>query len=94
MIRVKQILEQNLSLGRYFTVELETAKAAAIVCVDPCSVRVIVQNAAHKAYRGMGKHFANEAAALANYKRADIRAMIAHAVELARIASQTATAIH
>lgn len=33
--------------------------------------------------RGMGKHFPTIEAALTNYKTAEIRAMIAHAAELA-----------
>ena len=63
-------------LGRYFYCEMTSGKHAALVCVAPDYVQVIVSNAAHRVWRGMGKRFENAAAAAAAYKTAEIRAMI------------------
>ena len=59
-------------------------KVSALVCVSDLQVRVIVQNAAHKAWRGSGKAFPNIAAALAAYKSEEMKAIISTADNLNR----------
>jgi hypothetical protein len=83
-ILVKSTSEQTLSMGRYFIAELESGKHSIVVCVNPTGLRVIVQNASNRAWRGMGKLYANLDAALAAYKTGEIRSMIAMAVELSK----------
>ncbi len=59
-------------------------KVSALVCIVDYEVRVIVQNAAHKVWRGAGKGFPTVAAAIANYKKAEVQAIIAAADALNR----------
>lgn len=59
-------------------------KVSALVCISDLQVRVIVQNAAHKAWRGSGKAFQNVSAALAAYKSDEIKAIISAANDLNR----------
>lgn len=79
------------NLGRYFYVDLASGKHSVSIAVRPNGLQVIVQNASNRAWRGMGKSFADKAAALAAYKTPEIRAMIEKAVELAGAVPATAT---
>jgi hypothetical protein len=45
-------------------------------------VQVVVQNAMNRAWKGMGKRFANLESALKSYKTEAIRSMIATACEI------------
>jgi len=69
----------------YLYVEMECGKHSALVVVCRGAaeyVQVIVQNAANRAWRGMGKRFANMEAAINAYKTEAIRTMIQTACEL------------
>jgi hypothetical protein len=68
--------------GRYFFAELAAGQHSIIVTVAPKYIAVTVQNASNRAWRGPGKNFRTLDAALANYKTAEIRAMLRTAVEL------------
>lgn len=83
-VQVIRDTAENVSGITYRTVHLSTERQSlvAIVATGKTSyIRVIVQNAAHKAYRGFGKQFTTIQAALANYKNADIRAMLGYLQE-------------
>jgi hypothetical protein len=69
----------------YLYVEMQCGKHSALVVVCRGAtdyVQVIVQNAANRAWRGMGKRFANMETALNAYRTAAIRGMIQTACEL------------
>jgi hypothetical protein len=72
--------------GRYFFAELAAGKHSIIVTVAPKYIAVTVQNASNRAWRGPGKNFRDLDTALANYKTAEIRAMLRTAVELSAAA--------
>lgn len=93
-IQVKRVEEQTLESGRYFYVEMINGKHSAFVAVQPYGVQVIVENSAHKVWRGMGKMFATTEKALASYKTDAIKAMISHAVELARVSADVSKVVH
>ena len=81
------------NVGRYFFAELQGEKHAIALSAGPREVRVIVtSNASHKAWRRMGNGFDSYAAAIANYKTPEIRAMIEEAQRLdqAQAAQQVA----
>jgi hypothetical protein len=75
-----EIVKTNVTvfpnLGRYFFADLSCGKHNISVSMSPTEVRVIVQNASNRAWRGMGKTFPSIDAALANYKTPAVRAMI------------------
>lgn len=89
-----QIIESKTAtypnLGRYFFAELESGKHRIAITVAPDHLQVIVQNASNRAWRGMGKRFADLTTALAAYKTADIRAMVQTAVDLSKETAQGA----
>jgi hypothetical protein len=64
------------NLGRYFTVDASLGKHRAIVVVAPTYVRVMVQNASAKCWRGLGRQYANAAAAIAAYRTPALRQII------------------
>jgi hypothetical protein len=74
-------------LGNSYTqVELESGKHSVVVVVcrgNQNYIGVVVQNAANRAWRGMGKEFATEQDAVNNYKTPAIKAMIAEACKMA-----------
>ena len=78
---------RQTALGNeYLYVELVCGKHAALVVICRGAtnyVQVIVQNAMNRAWRGMGKRFANVEAAVAAYKTDAIRSMITTACCLA-----------
>jgi hypothetical protein len=80
---VSRIEKDGLELV-FVTMDAGKHQAAVIVATGTSRyVRVTVKNAAHKAWRGLGKRFANLAAATDAYKTDAIRQMIATACELA-----------
>lgn len=82
-ILLKSAKEQILPrLGRYFYAELECGKHSVIVAVKPVGIQVIVQNAANKCWKGLGKSYATAEQAVAAYKTPAIQNMIAAAVRL------------
>lgn len=79
--------------GLYFTAELESGKHSVIVVVRARGgLQVIVQNAANRCWKGMGKSFPTGELALAAYKTPEIRAMIGEALRLAQEARLEAIA--
>ena len=86
VIIAEQMTKTYPNIGRYTHVIGECGKHRATVTVAPNYINVSVQNAAHRAWRGMGKTFATVEQALANYRTAEIRAII----EAARAAAQVA----
>jgi hypothetical protein len=67
-------------------VELTCGKKGALVIVNTgydSHIRVIVNNAAHRVFRGMGRRFATVADAVAAYKTDAVKTMILAAVEAA-----------
>jgi hypothetical protein len=86
MIQVNEVTSQVASGNAYTYVEMTCEKHTALVVVvrgGSNYIRVVVQNASNKAWKGMGKRFDTVADALAKYKTAAIRTMIQHAVEVA-----------
>jgi hypothetical protein len=79
------------NLGRYVYADLASGKHAVFVAIEDGggalrnapAVQVIVQNASHRVWRGMGKRFPTIEAAVANYRTPEIRALIRAAAELA-----------
>jgi hypothetical protein len=72
--------------NEYLYVELTCGKHSALVVICRGAtnyVQVIVQNAMHRAYRGMGKRFATVETALKAYKTDAVRAMIETACGMA-----------
>lgn len=67
------------NVGRYYIAEMQSGKHRATVCVHN-GVRVIVHNASNRCWRGMGRHFADSAAALSHYRTPEVRAMIETAI--------------
>jgi hypothetical protein len=77
--------QQLSNLGRYFYFEAQDGRHRVLVCVAPNHLQVIVQNSSHQAWRGMGKRFETIAAAIANYKTAEVRRIIEVAHYEARV---------
>lgn len=75
------------NVGRYFFAEMRSGKHHATFAFGPLGVQVCVHNAANRAWKGLGKNFPSTAAALANYKTADIRSMIETADSMNREAA-------
>lgn len=76
-IRIHQATDITYSrLGRYVTVDASLGKHRAIVVVAPDYVRVLVQNASARCWRGLGKQYRDAAAAVAAYKTPAIRQII------------------
>ena len=56
---------------------------SAFLSIHSWGLQVCCQNAAHKCYRGSGKHYASVAQALAGYKSGEMQAIIRAAVDAA-----------
>lgn len=83
---VTETIRQTALGNQYLYVELQCGKHAALVVVCQGAsnyVQVIVENAMHRAFRGMGRRFATIEAAMAAYKTAAVRTMIATAYGMA-----------
>ena len=68
--------------AQYFTIDAEGQTTTISVYQDG-RVGVVVHNAAHKVWRGSGKHFGSEAEAVAAYKGDKTKAAILFACEIA-----------
>ena len=89
-IQVNEVLNQIACGNAYTYVEMTCEKHSALVVVARGSsnyIRVIVQNASNRVWRGHGKQFGTVAEAVANYKTSAIQSMIEHAVEVAGVAA-------
>lgn len=62
--------------GRHVIVEATLGKHSVVVWIKPEGVQIIVENASNRAWRGLGKHYATAAAAIAAYKTPAIRQII------------------
>ena len=67
--------------------ELTCGKTSAVVGFSKYGVNVCCQNAAHRAWRKLGKRFTNVEVALANYKSPEMKAIIEAAADYAKTAS-------
>lgn len=76
---IQIIRDEVTETGR--VVELATEKLSIVVITGSYEVRVIVQNASHRCWRGLGKGFPTLAAARLNYKSEAVRAMLDYLVE-------------
>lgn len=78
---------RQIALGNeYIYVEMQCGKhlALVVVCRGAANyVQVVVQNAVNRAWKGMGKRFANAEAAVSAYKTDAIRSMIQTACGIA-----------
>ena len=83
----QQLARTYDNIGRCTFVTAECGKHRATVLVAPNYINVSVQNAAHRAWKGMGKTFATVEQALANYRSAPIRAIIEAARDAAQVAA-------
>ncbi len=80
-ILVKKVTDQTAIGNEYKYAEMESGKHDVTVGVCRCEgkiqhVTVIVHNASNRAWRGLGKRFDTQAAAVAKYKTPEIREMI------------------
>lgn len=83
-ILVKGVIDKTYpNTGRCVIADIECGKHAVQVVICAQYVRVLVNNASHKAWRGMGKTFPSVDAAVANYKTGAVRSMIQTAASLA-----------
>ena len=85
-INVVETSRQTALGNEYLYVEMVCGKHSALVVVCRGAtnyVQVIVQNAMNRAWRGMGKRFANVEAAVAAYKTQAVRSMIETACGIA-----------
>lgn len=85
MIQVTETIRQTALGNEYLFVSMTCGKHAATVMVCRGAsnyVQVIVENAMNRAWRGMGKRFANAEVAMKAYKTDAIRNMIATACEM------------
>lgn len=66
--------------------ELSCGKVSAYVGVEKGgALQVCTMNASHKVWRGCGKYFRTTSEALENYRSAEMKAIIAAAVDAAQI---------
>lgn len=70
---VEFLSEKKIDKMHYFDLECESVKCSIFVGDN---VQVIVDNASHRAFQGMGKTFATFEDALSNYKSPKLKAMI------------------
>lgn len=68
--------------GNWF--DATCGKTSAWVAISKNGVQVCTKNAAHRAWGGFGKHFPTVADAVANYKSAEMKAIIEAAAEVAQ----------
>ena len=63
-------------------ITMEAGKKTMQILIGPTYVNVLCKNAAHVAYRGMGRFFDSFEDALNNYKSPEAKAAINHAKEV------------
>jgi len=78
-------VEQFANLGRYFFAELRCGKQHMSVVVGSGRVQACVHNASNRVWKGLGKSFESFDKARANYKSAEVLAMINEAERLDRV---------
>jgi hypothetical protein len=79
-----QVQITDMSRSKYNSLYFSATcgKKSALVFIDENGgVDVIVENASHKAWGGMGKRFQNKQAAVENYKSSEIKEIIQTAFE-------------
>jgi len=79
---IVQITEMSRSKYNSFYFSATCGKKSALVVIDEDGgVDVVVQNASHKTWGGMGKRFQNKQAAVENYKSSELKEIIQTAFE-------------
>ena len=80
---VVQVLSESCkdygNTGRYYIAELASGAHKACVAVSSREFRVVVENASNRAWRGMGRGFADANQAIDYYRTPAIRAMVLEA---------------
>lgn len=96
LVEIVQVIEQNhTNIGRSVTAEARCGRHSALVLVSDgggrlgCRpyVHVCVQNASHRAWKGMGKRYDTEAQALEHFKTPAVKAIISAVCARARAAA-------
>jgi hypothetical protein len=85
-ISITSTARRSYNGNEHFVAEMACGKHAASIWVCrgvDAHVRVVVKNASHRCWRGLGKRFATVADAVAAYKTAGVRSMIEAAYEMA-----------
>ena len=85
-ISITSTARRSYNGNEHFAAEMVCGKHAASIWVCrgvDAHVRVIVKNASHRCWKGLGKRFATAAEAVAAYKTAAVRTMIETACEMA-----------
>lgn len=62
--------------------DCECGKTNAFVWIHEAGIRIICNNAAHKAWKGMGRFFHRESEALSSYKSIEMKSIILKAIQL------------
>lgn len=75
------LLSQSLTNSGLY-VEASCGNVSAIICIHDHGIRVICQNAAHKAWSGMGRFFSSINDAMAGYKKQEMKDLITFANSL------------
>jgi hypothetical protein len=76
------ILTKHKRFGRYTFMTITDGKKIVDINHGPTGVNVCMQNAAHQAWKGMGKHFESFAEAANAYKSSFMRNAIEYASEI------------
>jgi len=85
-ISITSTARRSYNGNEHFAAEMVCGKHAASIWVCrgvDSHVRVVVKNASHRCWKGLGKRFATAAEAVAAYKTAAVRTMIETACEMA-----------
>lgn len=85
-ISITSTARRSFNGNEHMVVEMVCGKHAASVWVcrgADAHIRVVVKNAAHRCWKGLGNRFATVAEALAAYKTDAVRRMIETASEMA-----------
>lgn len=85
-INITNTTRRSFNGNDHFAAEMVCGKHAASIWVCrgvDAHVRVIVKNASHRCWKGLGKRFATVAEAVAAYKTDAVRRMIETACEMA-----------
>jgi hypothetical protein len=86
---IQIVRDETQSYGNLGTqvryVQMTSGRHSVLVAIETGRwprVNVVVQNAAHRVWRGAGRYFPTLAEAADHYKTPEIRAMVRHAAEV------------
>jgi ribosomal protein L31 len=74
-------LSNKETVGDYTSFEVSVENVNICICKSKDSVQVVIKNASHNAYKGMGKFFNNMNEAIENYKNKKIIAALQFAAD-------------